>query len=150
MEIVLAYCSAPLDWLVDAVRAIRADGSSHLAAIHIMSKCDMTPDTSRLPAEITHVRSLPNLGRCDHTFAHYLAERYDTLPAAILFLKDTALDERASLRAYDPFQLVESLAASPIGFICGHTFIQPWEPYLNSSWWHVTREANEFQMCAPS
>lgn len=37
-------------------------------------------------------RVLPNVGRCDHTYAHYLVEHYDALPDQVLFVTASAND----------------------------------------------------------
>jgi len=39
------------------------------------------------------VSELPNVGRCDHTYLHYIVENYDNLPNIIIFLPGSCLDD---------------------------------------------------------
>jgi len=39
------------------------------------------------------VSELPNVGRCDHTYLHYIVENYDNLPNITIFLPGSCLDD---------------------------------------------------------
>ena len=149
-ELVVSYCTAPLAWLKGAVDDLTCLGAS-VSRVHVVCKCGRRPNASEVPSGAT-VRSARNVGRNDHTFADFIATRYDTLPASIFFLKDTSAGAAAGPRSGKntplPIHLVGSeLQASEDGFACGS------EPPTNlvpreraQSLWHAAHEADEFRL----
>ena len=89
------------------------------------------------------------MGRNDHTFARFLAARYCTLPASILFLKDTSMGyengEKTVLAPIGVTRLAQGLSASRDGFACG-SHLAGMLGARRSRLWHVAVEADEFQM----
>lgn len=64
VHIVVSHCKSPLDWLQEFTEGIATE------SIHIITKCGSpvlgAPDFST-------IIELPNVGRCDHTYAWYIA-----------------------------------------------------------------------------
>ena len=96
VHVVVSHCRSRLDWLEGYMRPaapaerynlkdrrgwweayIRPPRTSspayRIASLHVISKCDPQDDTGA-PAGAT-VETLPNVGRCDHSYAHYIASR---------------------------------------------------------------------------
>jgi hypothetical protein len=70
---------------------------------------------------------LPNVGRCDRTYANFITTILPTLTTSkddnsiVLFLKDTSVDEFSAFGRTDPKSLVR-IASSSNGFACGTNF----------------------------
>jgi hypothetical protein len=100
IHLVVSHCNGPIDWIFEsfAVRFVFAN-------ITIISKCNqpvvLSVTNTNYIANATFVR-LPNVGRCDHSYAWFLEHNYDQLltlaaaeeenddddPSVLLFLKD--------------------------------------------------------------
>ena len=105
---VISHCSANVSW----VRAfLNASGGLHSAVV--VSKCGRVPDWS----EATHVVDR-NVGRCDHTYAKWIAQNVDRLHPddVVFFMKDTHLVHQPGSR----FQTFEDMYRGALGgFACG-------------------------------
>ena len=123
VDLVVSHCSINIGWIDELEQT--------LARLHttpktfIYTKCGNWPDPSPWSpdGEWSHGRivyRLSNVGRCDHTFAHHIVERYDDLPDTLLFVKDSTFaapqHRLLSVRATDWMPL---LLANRGGFICG-------------------------------
>jgi len=143
-EIVLAYCSASLAWLMGTLDKLAQVGAN-VTRVNVVAKCGKKPRASELPRHAT-VETVENVGRNDHTFARFLAARYCTLPASILFLKDTSMGyeggDETVLAPIGVTRLAQGLSASRDGFACGSHLAGT----RRSRLWHVAVEADEFQM----
>jgi hypothetical protein len=86
VTIVVSYCKQSLAWLSSAIETISQEYPQYVVQdVQIFSKCGRrvidAPNKSSVVA-------LPNVGRCDHTYAHFIAEMKLT-EGVVLFLKDT-------------------------------------------------------------
>ena len=129
---VVSFCHSDLDWLHAALSPL------NVQRLTVYSKCNprsaVNQSVSRLSLSRVggaEVVTLPNVGRCDHSFAHYLGERADFGADVILFLKDTHRIHQPALGR--SLTKVVGLAASA-GFACGQ---QPWGQL---SAWHLSRD----------
>ena len=87
-ELVLAHCKRDLSWVSEAMSALLSC-QVNVTAVSVYSKCNATHTLGTLPSG-ARVTALPNVGRCDHAYAHHLASRPPTeLEPLVLFLKDT-------------------------------------------------------------
>ena len=94
--VVVAHCTSGVTWLPDAVDALRR-ASATSVSVYVYSKCAgmRRSDAEGLGAALgargasLALRTLPNRGRNDHTFATHIATHYDSLPTTTLFIKDT-------------------------------------------------------------
>jgi hypothetical protein len=115
LHVVVSHCDKPLHWLNEFM-------SGHeVASITIYSKCgnavEGAPDGSI-------IETLPNVGRCDHTYAHWMANmdrntgknKFDVF----LFIKDNnhRSDTWALWSMDDMFRIV-----SGNGFVCGESVL---------------------------
>ena len=132
VAVVVSFCHSDLDWLHAALSPL------NVQRLTVYSKCNprsaVNQSVSRLSLSRVggaEVVTLPNVGRCDHSFAHYLGERADFGADVILFLKDTHRIHQPALGR--SLTKVVGLAASA-GFACGQ---QPWGQL---SAWHSSRD----------
>ena len=92
ISLVISHCDHSLAWLKDYVGK-----EGQIDDITIVSKCDKVvegvSDLSKLSSDIKITR-LPNVGRCDHTFAYWIVNNYSKMKAdgdgenLVAFLKD--------------------------------------------------------------
>ena len=76
VDVVVSACSHSLAWLPAFVEDVKTQ--SAVAAVNevvVYAKCGTPPDA---PPE-ARVVALPNVGRCDHTWAHHLSAAYDAV-----------------------------------------------------------------------
>ena len=85
VEVVVSHCNTPLHWL-STLRSELSGCGVDVRSIRIYSKCGRPPVGA--PANATVV-SLPNVGRCDHTYAHHMAHQHAFLEPLVLFVKDS-------------------------------------------------------------
>lgn len=77
VELVVSLCNESLEWLPHAVRAIAAlPAAPRVVAITLYRKCGAPPVPAVDGAPPPRVVRLPNVGRCDHTYLHHIAENY--------------------------------------------------------------------------
>eukprot|EP00980_Cylindrotheca_fusiformis_P004884 scaffold1038_cov100-Cylindrotheca_fusiformis.AAC.7 len=100
----------------------------NIASIHIISKCDR--EVRGLPSTAT-VEVLPNVGRCDHSYAHYITTVLDQKVALansteheddsiVVFLKDNAgASNLHQAGRWNSFYNMIHVASSDAGFSCG-------------------------------
>ena len=117
ISLVISHCEENLSWIAGYI------GNNYsLKDITIYSKCDKEVKglkaLQRLSSTINVLR-LPNVGRCDHTYAYWIKEQYKLIDAEadgndiVMFLKDN----KREYRKYHPIDLVLS-HASKSGFGC--------------------------------
>ena len=123
-EIVLAHCNKSIEWVGDAVRELREAGAQ-VTHVHIVSKCGSTPTTASLGGLadlVVNMTTRRNLGRNDETFARFLVDRYESLPASLFFLKCSSSEQigvlQSDLNISIGKWLASSLATSSVGFAC--------------------------------
>ncbi|KAL3927723.1 MAG: hypothetical protein SGPRY_002694 [Prymnesium sp.] len=140
LELVVAHCRRSMPWLHNLSYAIRQRGGWQLSKVHIRSKCGPTPEAraavlafgAEHRVEISFLEE-PNIGRCDYTWASFIAEQYHMLPDRLLFLKDSWID-RQSFRGLSAHELLRRSAG---GFACA---------YQPKFVWHSMGELHTFQM----
>jgi len=126
IHIVVSHCKSNLGWISDFTKGYEAD----IVSIHVITKCGVpvegAPDNATLQV-------LPNVGRCDHTYAHYITTILDQKveeqathghghgyekDSIVVFLKDNLiLHQQTGQR--NKFESMVRLASSSNGFACG-------------------------------
>lgn len=130
-EVVVAHCSAgrasagsSLDWIPAAVVSINASSSLHVARVVIYSKCGAPYDTAELPdslkraAQVVEVRTLPNVGRNDHTYAHHIANEYHCLPPVSFLMKGRTAAGASPMKSESASMAEMSAAVMRSSFAC--------------------------------
>eukprot|EP00980_Cylindrotheca_fusiformis_P030878 scaffold25562_cov132-Cylindrotheca_fusiformis.AAC.2 len=119
VHVVVSYCNGDLDYITSMTEGF------NIASIHVISKCGF--DVKGLPSTAT-VEVLPNVGRCDHSYAHYLSTVLDEKlektgavdGAIVVFLKDNAgAGNLHQLGKWNSFTNLVKVSASKAGFACG-------------------------------
>eukprot|EP00588_Corethron_pennatum_P012419 CAMPEP_0194274934 /NCGR_PEP_ID=MMETSP0169-20130528/7896_1 /TAXON_ID=218684 /ORGANISM="Corethron pennatum, Strain L29A3" /LENGTH=412 /DNA_ID=CAMNT_0039018269 /DNA_START=236 /DNA_END=1474 /DNA_ORIENTATION=- len=135
IHVVVSHCLKPLAWIE---RRLRAGGRWPPASLHVISKCNRT--VAGAPATAT-VERLPNVGRCDHSYAHYLAAVLARkVPggqegdAMVLFLKDemTRRNFHHGNGRWTSFERMARNAFSDNGFGCGIAMRGPASAYRHT------------------
>jgi hypothetical protein len=124
IHVVVSHCENSLAWLEDFTRDFR----DRILRYTIISKCGKNVDKIDQALVPTKIQ-LPNVGGCDHSFAHWLAtqENIDLMDSDIvIFLKDS---DRVEANIHQP-GAYRSLAdmlriSSQTGFSCG---MEPTKP----------------------
>jgi hypothetical protein len=92
LHVVVAHCDRPVDWIWE-----RYLKDVDYKSITIISKCGHKPNnsTDMLPPRTRAITSLPNVGRCDHSFAYFaknidsILKHYETnVNDQVMFMKD--------------------------------------------------------------
>jgi hypothetical protein len=126
VHIVIAHCNKSLDWLPKYT-----DGFRNIASIHVISKCGVEAKVPSLGQTYVEVLKVENVGRCDHSYAHYITTILPTLTSqkqddsVVVFLKDSVTDkihQIDQLMKLDLMSLVR-LASSENGFACGLSIV---------------------------
>ena len=116
LAVVVSHCLHPLNWLKKFLKFRRR---STIHSITIYSKCNQT--VVGAPAYAKVIR-LPNVGRCDHSYAHWIKENYkqtSSSPDAVVFLKDSRSEENIH-QAGVWTSLRDMLRTAAVqGFACG-------------------------------
>ena len=79
VHVVVSHCSHSVEWINDALSSL------NITKITIFSKCGR-PVVGAPP--LSEIRTLPNVGRHHHTYAHYISE-LDVADGVVVFLKDS-------------------------------------------------------------
>lgn len=115
IHIVIAYCNHDIAWITEIIKSYK------IRSIHVISKCGQ-PVENAPPG--TQILILPNVGRNDHSYAHYITTILDSAMtksksridnSIVLFLKD---NEKDGVWKKDFHEMI-GLAASNRGFGCG-------------------------------
>ena len=118
IHIVVSHCLTDLDWISDFTKG------HNVASIHVITKCGAPVNGA---PDIATIQVLPNVGRCDHTYAYYMStvldqkvEKGDEKDSIIVFLKDDM--SAANLHQpgkWNDFGSMVRLASTTNGFACG-------------------------------
>ena len=130
IHIVISHCNNDLDWFSEYTR------SFNIASVHVISKCGVP--VLGLPNNLStgnikpSIEVLPNVGRCDHSYAHYIntildqkVVRGEEENSVVLFLKDTVakkenLPPGSHLeKEWNDIKSMVEGASSTNGFSCG-------------------------------
>lgn len=89
ISLVINHCDHPLDWIANFTSGFE----NIIDNVFIFTKCDQEISGALQGAQII---KLPNVGRCDHAYAHWLNNYFPTEPNAtfatdhiVVFMKDT-------------------------------------------------------------
>ena len=138
-DIVISHCKTSLKWLQDELRLL--DPRAMLSTIHIYSKCGVEPSGIEGLEHSVILRSLGNVGRCDHTYSHHIAEHYKSLPDVVLFIKD-------SYKEYLTSELQRYLRPISEVFddLKDHSFACALRPVFDLSIWYAREELWKFRL----
>ena len=157
VHIVVSHCKSNLGWISDFTKGYEAD----IASIHVITKCGVpvegAPDNATLEV-------LPNVGRCDHTYAHYITTILDQKvlvkeqavqghghshekDSIVVFLKDNQILHQGTGKQNN-FESMVRLASSSNGFACGvlPTSIQVDGDKVFISAYHEVKKLFEFTL----
>lgn len=144
---VVAHCEQDLNWLEDEIERLEdcPGGAIDVRSVHIYSKCGKEPVGAPSWASIIY---LPNIGRCDHSYAYHLALTPSTkLQNLTIFLKDSYYANRRfeEDRPVIPVcQFASAAWQNSMGFGCGmaaRVF-----GGMKSSDWHLMDRLGRFAM----
>jgi hypothetical protein len=122
IHVVVSHCRTDLDFFPDFTAGF------NIASIHVISKCGHPVRGAPLDATI---EVLPNVGRCDHSYAHYITNVLDKKvqlgsqdnngeDAIVAFLKDNAGGRNLHQPGrWNSFHDMVQVASSSVGFSCG-------------------------------
>jgi len=94
IEVVVALCSHSMNWLGNLLKTLKT-ARLQLTQVTFVDKCGMQEALRKAKALLLGaglapaVRTLPNVGRCDHSWAEYIASHYKLLASRVLFVKDS-------------------------------------------------------------
>ncbi len=119
IHIVVSYCRSNLEWISSTFTQ-----SFNVDSIHVISKCGQNVTSS--PENAT-ILELPNVGRCDHSYAYYIANllskhivKGEEKDSVVIFLKDDM--SAGNLHQQGHWSNLERMvneASSTNGFSCG-------------------------------
>ena len=126
ISIVISHCDSPVDW----ISSFMGEGNFQVSEITVISKCGKEVDGVNILETAFGVSAvierLPNVGRCDHSYAHWVRDHFDQTQEDIrksaeddapedlvLFIKDN----NYHVDTYIPFSEVLT-TASDAGFGC--------------------------------
>mmetsp|Transcript_2998 Transcript_2998/g.4525 ORF Transcript_2998/g.4525 Transcript_2998/m.4525 type:complete len:377 (-) Transcript_2998:53-1183(-) len=120
IHVVISHCVHDLKWVRDFIKGFR------LESIHVVSKCGKPVQGALFPAQAT-IEHRPNVGRCDHTYAHYITtvmsrkiKKGEEKDSIVAFLKDDISEEnRHNGGNWVKFGDLLRAASSENGFGCG-------------------------------
>ncbi|KAL7513920.1 hypothetical protein ACHAXN_012541 [Cyclotella atomus] len=115
IHVVVSHCKSAVDWLGEFTQGFR------IQSLHIISKCGYP--VVGAPHSSTIIE-LPNVGRCDHTYAWYISNLLSDLSptdeAVVVFLKDDiSYENMHQLGEWSELKHLSRLASSKQGFACG-------------------------------
>ncbi len=105
ISIVISHCEENLDWIAGYIGG-DDEYSIHITDVTIYSKCGKDIEGIQILTELTTkvtVVKLPNVGRCDHTYAYWIQEHYKSIVDTnmngneddmVIFLKDNARNQK--------------------------------------------------------
>lgn len=119
VDLVVSHCTRELEWLWRQVEELRGEGVA-VRNVTVYSKCGRSRALApQLPAWAM-LRTLPNVGRCDHTYAHHMATAHADLAPLTLFVKDSPAGGWSPMKKYShSIAHVVAQAAGSSGFGCG-------------------------------
>jgi len=147
LHLVISHCKTPLSWLEDFVK------DHYIASIHIITKCG--EDVLGAPSMAT-IEALPNVGRCDHTYAYYIANVLPNLvedgteaDSVVVFLKDDISQSNIHQQGkLDTFDDMVRAASSDNGFACGilPDYVEVNQDQYDISAYHEVDTLREFSL----
>jgi hypothetical protein len=140
IDLVVSHCNIPIDWIFTSF----ASDPATFRNITIITKCNQPVVGAPATANIV---KLPNVGRCDHTYAHYLTnyvyhddDKQGEDNHVVLFLKDNDNQRRA---VYSHSRSLEEMLqiTKQYGFACHEERIWTVSKLSpENSKWHVLQQ----------
>ena len=134
LDLVVSHCDRPLNWISFFV-------TRPMSSVTVYSKCNQTVEGA--PAQARIIR-MDNIGRCDHTYAHWLVQQGNRIPPdrqandLILFVKDNDMSDRHIGDEAVAFEEMVHVATGSARFACGR-----WWP--KHSLYHVREALGQFR-----
>eukprot|EP00980_Cylindrotheca_fusiformis_P000389 scaffold92_cov85-Cylindrotheca_fusiformis.AAC.7 len=129
LHVVVSFCKGDLGFIGAITEGFRA------SSIHVISKCGH--EVKNVPNGTT-VEVLPNVGRCDHSYAHYMKVVLDQKlkttgtendNALVVFLKDNVGARNLHQAGlWNSLSNMVEIASSEAGFACGMTPHDSYKP----------------------
>lgn len=119
IHMVISHCNANLNWISDFTKGF------NISSIHVVTKCGKEVEGAPISATI---EKIPNVGRCDHTYAHYITtimdqkvKKGEESDSIIVFLKDdmSPANIKKIGREWSGLDAMIRTALSENGFACG-------------------------------
>ena len=132
IHMIISHCHANLGHITREL-----ENFTNNPRVHIISKCGH--EVEGAPAYAT-VEKLPNYGRCDHTYAHYIAHELERNSSIddndiVIFMKDTGLNNKYIHQPGDWKSLHDMVRLAAYGldeFACG--IVPKAQPPFRSDW----------------
>jgi len=120
IHVVISHCKSSLNWIDEFTNGY------NIASMHVITKCGEPISNIEAPSFAT-IEVLPNIGRCDHTYAYYIAnvlpnivKEADVDNSIVVFLKDDISSNNLHQSGqWNNLQGLARLALSDNGFACG-------------------------------
>ncbi len=124
IHLVVSHCSGNLNWIADFTKGFK------ISSIHVVTKCGI--EVVGAPTGAT-IEKMPNVGRCDHTYAHYITtimdqkvKKGEESNSIVFFLKDDISGSNMHINGmWSQFELMLHTASSENGFACG-SILEEW------------------------
>lgn len=124
IHIVVSHCKNDLYWISNFTNGY------DIVSTHVITKCGLPVNGA--PANAT-IEALPNVGRCDHTYAYYIKNILDKKivegeenDSIAVFLKDDMSKENFhQVGKWNTFENMVRIASSINGFSCGADCADP-------------------------
>ena len=147
IHLIVSHCKSDLHWVTNYTQGY------NIASIHIVTKCGKEVVGAPENAIIT---ALPNVGRCDHTYAFYISHVLDGVierhgsekDSIIVFLKDDM--RRANYHQGEggwlKFKRMVILASSKNGFACGGQIAKQINSKMSMSVFYCPKELFKYRL----
>jgi len=119
IHLVISHCNSDLYWISNFTKGYS------LSSVHVITKCG-SPVIGA--PEMATIQVLPNVGRCDHTYAYYISYILDNnvlmgeeRDSIVLFLKDGEMNQKNlhQIGNWCDMDTMVNVASSLNGFACG-------------------------------
>jgi hypothetical protein len=116
LSLVISFCDVDLEWVAQLA------GTFSYQEVTIYSKCSFTWGENDLPKGIITVVNLPNVGRCDHSYAYWISNMHQQLSMendddhVVVFLKDSFDRKMKMFRRRSLSSMIRIVVT--VGFAC--------------------------------
>eukprot|EP00956_Cyclotella_meneghiniana_P038487 scaffold155098_cov42-Cyclotella_meneghiniana.AAC.1 len=144
IHMIISHCKSSLDWLEEFIEGFM------ITSLHIVTKCGFPIVGAPQAANIIE---LPNVGRCDHTYAWYISNVLPSLvvhpDSIVVFTKDDiSVANMHQLGEWSELRHLTRIAGSERGFACGINSmdVKFSQSRFALSAFHETKTLSEFSM----